>query len=253
MKLKLMTYNIWGGQSYNEYLSGVPEQKCTRDVAPVAAVIKESGAEVVALNEIFNCTAYGNQAEQIANLAGFPYYHFAHALERSDIGGFYGNALLSKYPIVKTEEKIIPAETGVRFAEQRAVLCATLDLGEKYLDVIVSHFGLIQEEKQRAADAVLDFKIGSDNACVFMGDMNSIRESVHAERLKTSFSIANEKDELVTWPAEYTAPERQYFSSPLWNRQIDYIFVSDGISVSKTEAIYSLASDHKALYADVEI
>lgn len=252
MKLKLMTYNIWGGQSYNEYLSGVPEQKCTRDVAPVAAVIKESGAEVVALNEIFNCTAYGNQAEQIANLAGFPYYHFAHALERSDIGGFYGNAILSKFPIVKIEEKVIPAENGVKLAEQRVVLCATLDCNGKKLDVIVSHFGLIEAEKTRAVDAVLEFANVSDNKCVFMGDMNSIRDSIHAERLKKVFHIANE-EEIITWPTEYVPPEKQAFSSPLWNRQIDYIFVSDGISVNKTEPIYSLASDHKALYADVEI
>ncbi len=253
MKLKLMTYNIWGGKCYKEYLGGTPEAECTRDTAPVAQVIKAADVDVVSLNEVFNCTAYGNQTEQIARLAGFPYYHFSSALERSVIGGFYGNAIISKYPIVKIEEKVIAAETGVRLSEQRVVFCATLDCNGKMLDVIISHFGLIQEEKQRAADAVLDFASRSGNKCVFMGDMNSIRESVHAERLKTSFSIANEKDELVTWPAEYTPPERQHFSSPLWNRQIDFIFVSDGISVNKTEAIYSLASDHKPLCADVEI
>ena len=253
MKVKLMTYNIWGGQSYAEYLGGMLAEKCTRDVAPVAAVIKKSGADVVALNEIFNCTAYGNQTKQIARLAGFPYYHFASALERSAVGGFYGNGLLSKYPIVKTEEKVIPAETGVRLAEQRVVLCATLDCNGQMLDVIVSHFGLVEEEKKRASDAVLDFTTGSDNKCVFMGDMNSTRDSLHIGRLQKVFNIANDKEELITWPVKYVPPEKQNFSSPLWNRQIDFIFVSDGISVNKTEAVYSFASDHKALSADVEI
>ena len=253
MKIKLMTYNIWGGQSYEEYLNGTPAENCTRDTAPVAQVIKTADVDVVSLNEVFNCTAYGNQAEQMAHLAGFPYYHFAPALERSVIGGFYGNALLSKYPIVKTEEKIIPAETGVRLAEQRAVLCATLDCAGKMLDVIVSHFGLVEEEKIRAVNAVLDFKNKSRSKCVFMGDMNSIRESVHAERLKKAFRMANENKEFITWPVEYVPPELQTFSTSLWNRQIDYIFVGDGISVNKTETVYSLASDHKPLCADVEI
>lgn len=253
MKIKLMTYNIWGGKSYKEYIGGTPEAECTRDTAPVAQVIKAADVDVVSLNEVFNCTACGNQAEQIAHLAGFSYYHFAPALERSVVGGFYGNAILSKYPIVKIEEKVIPAENGVRLAEQRVVFCATLDCAGKMLDVIVSHFGLVEEEKIRAVNAVLDFKNKSRSKCVFMGDMNSIRESVHAERLKKAFRMANEKEELITWPVEYVPPELQTFSTPLWNRQIDYIFVSDGISVNKTEAIYSLASDHKPLCADVEI
>ncbi len=212
------------------------------------------GADIVALNEVFNCTAYGNQAEQIAHLAGFRHYHFAYALEHSGIGGFYGNAILSKFPIVKIEEKVIPAENGVRLSEQRVVFCATLDCNGKMLDVIISHFGLVEEEKIRAVNAVLDLKNKSRNKCIFMGDMNSTRDSIPIERLREVFRASNDgEEELITWPVEYVPPERQTFSTPLWNRQIDYIFVSDGISVNKTEAIYSLASDHKALCADVEV
>ena len=253
MRLKLMTYNIWGGQIYEEYLNGTPTENCTRDIAVVASVIKAADADIVSINEVYNCTAYGNQIEEIAHLAGFRYYHFAAAHERAVVGGFYGNAILSKYPIVRIEEKVIVAETGVRLAEQRVVFGVTLDCGEKMLDVIISHFGLVEEEKIRAVNAVLDFKNKSRNECVFMGDMNSVSESSHIENVKKAFRMANEKEELITWPVEYMPPERQTFSTPLWNRQIDYIFVSDGISVNKTEAIYSLASDHKPLCADIEI
>lgn len=252
MKLKLMTYNIWGGQSYAENISGKPAELCKRDVAPVAEVIRQTGADIVSLNEIFNCDKYGNQTKKIANLAGFKYYRFAPALARLDLGGYYGNALLSKYPIVSLAEKKIPAETGVRLSEERSVMCATIDLSEKHIDVIVGHFGLVDAEKERATGAVLDFASISDNECVFMGDMNSNRDSDHVKRLQKVFRITNE-EEIITWPTEYVPPEKQTFSSPLWNRQIDYIFVSNGIKVNKTEAVYSLASDHRALCAEVEI
>ena len=254
MRLRVMTYNIWGGQNYEEYLLGVPAEACSRDVSRVATVIKESSADIVSLNEIFNCEAYGNQVEQIARLAGFEYYHFAPALLRTYVGGYYGNAILSKYPIVKMSEKKIPAEEGVRLSEQRGVFCATIDCNGKLIDVIISHFGLVPEEKVRAVDAVLDFKSNSDNKCIFMGDTNSVRESEHIEKLCKAFYITNNATgEITTWPVEYVPPERQTFSSPLWNRQIDFILAGDEISVNKTEAIHSLASDHKALFSDIEI
>lgn len=255
MKLKLMTYNIWGGQSYEEYLSGKPLDECTRDAAPFAEVIKSTGAEIVALNEVFNCERYGNQAEDIAKLAGFEYYHFDSAFVRPNLGGFYGNAILSKYPIIEINKKAIDAEVGVRLAETRSVMCATLDCNGKALDVIVSHFGLIEAEKERAVDAVLGFAKASANKCVFMGDMNSTRDSVHAERLREVFRASNDGgEEIKTWPVEPLPPEiRTYQNYPSFDRQIDYIFVGDGVRVNKTEAVYSLASDHKALCADVEI
>lgn len=252
MKLKLMTYNIWGGKSFEEHLSGIPEAECKRDCAPVAEVIKNTGADIVALNEVFNCEKFGDQAEQIAKHAGYEYYWFDPAFMNPVLSGFYGNALLSKYPITKVNKKKIEAETGVRLAEQRTVLCATLDCNSIALDVIVSHFGLVEAEKVRAVDAVLKFAKGSGHKCIFMGDMNSTRDTVHIERLREVFRASNE-EEIITWPVQPIPSQFYTYNTPLYGRQIDYIFVGEGISVKQTEAVYSLASDHKALCADVEV
>ena len=46
MKLKLMTYNIWGGKSFEEHLNGIPEAECKRDCAPVAEVIKNTSSPI---------------------------------------------------------------------------------------------------------------------------------------------------------------------------------------------------------------
>ena len=254
MRLKIMTYNIWGCQSYEEHLNGRPAEACKRDAAPVAEVIQQSGADVISLNEVFNCEAYGNQAAQIAKLSGFTYHYFAPAFDRPHLKGYYGNAILSKFPIVKVESKVIPAEDGIRLAEPRSVACATLDCDGILLDVIVSHFGLIEAEKARAVDAVLDFAEHSVNKCVFMGDMNSAPDSIHADRLRKVFRASNEgENEIKTWPVEPIPPEFCTFNSPLFDRQIDHIFTTNGISVSKTEAIYSLVSDHMPLCAHIEI
>jgi len=254
MKLKLMTYNIWGGKSFEEHLSGIPEAECNRDCALVAEVIKNTGADIVALNEVFNCEKFGNQAEQIAKLAGYEYFWFDPAFMNPALSGFYGNALLSKYPITSVNKTRIEAETGVRLAEQRTVLCATIDCDGMALDVIVSHFGLVEAEKVRAVDAVLKFAKGSDHKCIFMGDLNSTRDTVHVERLREVLRASNDGDEeIMTWPVEPIPPQFYTYNTPLYGRQIDYIFVGEGIRAMKTEAVYSLASDHKALCADVEI
>lgn len=253
MKLKLMTYNIWGGQSYEEHLHGIPAEACKRDIAPVAEVIKHAGADIVALNEVFDCTAYGKQAPQLAELAGFGYCYFAPAFERSALGGYYGNAILSKYPIVGIGSKVIPAEEGVRLAEPRSVLRAVVDCAGKKLVVIVGHFGLVEAEKARAVDAVLDYAEHAHYPCVFMGDMNSTCDSVHTRRLLERFRLSNGKEEIKTWPVAPIPPQFCTFHSPLFDRQIDYIFVSEGIKVRNTEAIYVLASDHMPLCADIDI
>lgn len=253
MKLRLMTYNIWGGKSFEEHLNGVPEGDCRRDCAPVAEVIKKTGADIVALNEVFNCEKFGNQAEQIAKLVGYEYFWFDPAFMNPAISGFYGNALLSKYPITKVNQKKIEAETGVRLAEPRSVLYTTLDCNGKTLDVIVSHFGLVEAEKARAVDAVLEFAKESGDQCIFMGDMNSTRETIYIQRLREVFRASNDNEEIMTWPVEPIPAQFYTYNTPLYGRQIDYIFVSDGIKSIKTEAVYSLASDHKALCAEVEI
>lgn len=254
MKLRLMTYNIWGGKSFEEHLNGVPEGDCRRDCAPVAEVIKKTGADIVALNEVFNCEKFGNQAEQIAKLVGYEYFWFDPAFMNPALSGFYGNALLSKYPVTKVNQKKIEAETGVRLAESRSVLCATLDCNGEALEVIVSHFGLVEAEKERAVDAVLEFAKDSAHKCVFMGDMNSTRETIHIQRLREVFRASNDnEEEIMTWPVEPIPPQFYTYNTPLYGRQIDFIFLGEGISVKQTEAVYSLASDHKGLWADVEI
>lgn len=252
MKLKLMTYNISGGQIYETHLQGKPFQDCPRDISHVAEVIKQANADVVGMNEVFHCEAFGDQTAQIAKLAGYTHYFFAPAFYNPALKGHYGNAILSKYPIVQTEIMPIAAETGIRLAEPRVVLQATLNCNGKLLSVLISHFGLIEAEKARAVDAVLAFAKDSGNQCVFMGDLNCTRDSVHTNRLRKVFRASNDgQAELKTWPVEPSPPELCTFHSPLSGRQIDFIFVTDGICVNKTETVYSLASDHKPLYSDI--
>ncbi len=253
MKLKIATYNIWGGKNYADHIAGKPLGEIPRDANVAAQTVTLLGADIVSFNEICCKTEAQNQVQVIADACGYPYYRFARAIETPKYGA-YGNAIVSKYPIIDFKTALIPAEAGIPRAEQRCVFCATVDLGEKCLDVIGTHFGLLDGEKERAIDALFDFVAGSKNECVFMGDLNISMDTPYFARISEKLRLANEgRDELATWPVEMS-PERDYtHDSPHLNRQIDHIFVSDGIQVGEVNTLYSVASDHLPIYAEIEI
>ncbi len=102
-KLTIMSYNIkcaWYGKTIDQ----------------VVKQLKEIDADIIGLQEV-DCNTTrstgGNQIETIAGKAGYPYYYFAPVIQ---LGGdktqhadpnlktsAYGHAILSKYPIKKSE------------------------------------------------------------------------------------------------------------------------------------------------------
>ena len=143
------------------------------DFEAVAGAITDFGADVVGLNEMRGAgehPSYTAQTEKLAALTGMNYY-FAKAIDVPK-GGPYGNALLSKYPIVSAETIPVPdpaPEGRVKggYYETRCLLKAKLENG---LTVLVIHFGLNPDEQRNAADTVLQNI--EDEKCVLMGDFN---------------------------------------------------------------------------------
>ena len=93
--------------------------------------ITRSGADIIGLNEIRGAGSdpeYQAQAKILAEKLGFHFY-FAKAI---DVGtkGPYGNALLSRYPIVKAETILIPDPSPRKYTgpyETRCLLKAQVD------------------------------------------------------------------------------------------------------------------------------
>ena len=178
MRLKVMTYNICSGLTlFRE-----------RDISKSAGVIQECKPDLVALNEVRMGTediGGAIQADQLSKLLGMNYV-FGKSI--NILGGAYGNALLSRYPILSSEvihiPDIPPKERDTWF-EHRSVLRAIIDVDGIWICVLVSHFGLSTGEQVLAVETVRQIASIQEHPVIFMGDLNAIPENTVLQPLYT--------------------------------------------------------------------
>ncbi|HHV96635.1 MAG TPA: hypothetical protein GXX37_09230 [Clostridiaceae bacterium] len=238
MKLKIMTYNVCSGRNFNN--------NKVINICDAGEVIRKYSPDVVGLNEVRGLgnveKFFTDQAKTLGEMLGY-YYYFAKAIDFED--GPYGNALLSRFPILHAETHLIedpPVKHEDAYYETRCVLKALLDVKEG-LNVYVSHYGLANSEKVNALRKTIELIKCDKKPIVFMGDLNMEPSD---ERLVPIYEILNDtaaisKDELLTFPSH--APDRK----------IDYIFVSKNIKILSAEAPAETTSDHRPYIAEIEL
>src|SRR5690606_20895226 len=109
--LRIMTYNI--------HHANPPSEGDSIDIDAIAEVIRKANPDLVALQEVDVYTERSgknlHQARALAQRLDMHYY-FARALDYQN--GFYGNAVLSKFPILDSMRIELPPMEGVQ-AENR--------------------------------------------------------------------------------------------------------------------------------------
>ena len=255
MQVKVMSYNIQSGRNYGEVL--------TRGFDWQIEVIKNFAPDIVGLQEVGKHPSAGFP---LYPMEGYPTEYFAKELgmysyfaKAISVEGKYpyGNAILSKYPIKSAKTVMIPdpikrEENG--YYETRSVLVAELDvLGG--ITVIVSHFGLMDEERLNAVQTVLEIVKGVKTPILFMGDLNMKPDD---KILQPIFEVLKDtaKGMLtpVTWPSDVDSRTGKGRKAPQEEvRKIDYIFASEHFGVQKVETLQTKASDHLPYVVDFEI
>ena len=160
----------------------------------LAAVIKESGADVVGLQEVdMHTSRVGGRdtLEGLKTATGFEYALFIPAMEFA--GGLYGTAILSRLPL---ECRVIQALDSGAY-EPRAFGCVTVSLGDgKDLWMLNTHLSYESDEQRRLQMAQLaDFMgraIPSDAAVVLTGDFNTENFSSFAPILAQGYALIND-------------------------------------------------------------
>ncbi|MBR6740671.1 MAG: endonuclease/exonuclease/phosphatase family protein [Clostridia bacterium] len=211
------------------------------DFEIMAKTIVDLGADVVGLNEIYGggtAPEFAGQTERLSELTGLKYYFFAPAI--SNRNGNYGNALISRIPIVSAENIPIPDPEDPVGAhhETRCVIKAGLENG---LCVMVSHFGLNPDEQKNAASRVVKSLEGE--RCVFMGDLNVTPDDPVLTPIR----------ERMFDTAELFDGERLSFPSDKPRIKIDYIFTSPDIKAVRADIPAVVASDHRPYVAEIEL
>lgn len=236
MKLKIATYNIAAGLS-----SGYFKKK---NYYKAADVIKSIDADIITLNEVGKPLPkfIKAHADFIADYCGYKYFIFAKA---TTYGAFpYGNAVLSKYPIEHSEvyplKKFVQLLPGIY--EPRCILSVKIS-GEKPVRIICTHLGLFPDEQKMGLLKVSQIVNISDIPTVFMGDLNISKNKKMFTPIKSILKDACEMHgvTLKTYPS--VKPRKR----------LDYIFVTDDISVRDIHVVTEIASDHLPLVAEISI
>jgi endonuclease/exonuclease/phosphatase family metal-dependent hydrolase len=209
------------------------------DLSRTADVISKLHPDFVGLQEVDErCNRSGN-VDQAQWLGEHLDMHAAFAPFMDYDGGRYGMAILSRYPIEKTE-----AVELARGREPRVALAAhvTLPDGNK-LTLVNVHFDYIRDDTVRFEQAtkVREFIQSLPNPAILLGDFNDTPESRTVKLFQDGFVEADK-------PADdpYT------FSADKPDREIDFLFASPESqwTVKTVEVIDEpLASDHRPVIA----
>lgn len=233
----VMTYNIYGARS-----GGVPDA----DLKAIAKTITDSKADLVALNEVDAFTTRNGKdrhlARDLAALTGMNWY-FTKAMDF--YGGEYGDAVLSKFPILESKRYSLPVADGVG-GELRSVAMIKVKKDDKEFYFASTHLDHLQIEDNRILQANQLKQIVTDlnKPLILAGDFNARPETQTMTIVKGFMTLGCRQQCPFTFPSN--APDRT----------IDYIMYSpvDKFAINSYNAIpYLTASDHAPVVATIEI
>lgn len=238
MKLRVMTYNIQHG---NVHLGeGI-------DLSRTCDVIRTADSDIIGLNEVRGRGLHDDYTAQVETMASLLGYHCYFG--RSIYVGRtepYGNAVLSKYPIVeasvvKIPDPIFPSGRIESRSICRAVVEILKDGEVRRLAVLSSHFGLSKEEQEHAVSTALSVCQSESLPFVLMGDFNVTPDN---PVLSPLYKNLNDTDSLLSGGKTFPSHKPE--------NKIDYIFTSENIKINSAEIINAVASDHLPVTADIE-
>lgn len=226
-KIKVATYNIRHGKGTDGRLS----------LGRVARTLEKINAHIVGLQEVDRFlprSLFRNQAGWLARRLGMR-YAFAPNLHFTCLAG-YGNAVLSKIPIVKTGNTPLPGQL-----ERRGLQYCLLSLSaRKVIYFFNTHLGLSTSDRNRQARAIATTLPG-DRPVILAGDFNAGPEAPELKPITKQLRRCGVEIPLPTYPAR--RPQHA----------IDHIFISPPYQVVETYVYSSQASDHLPLVCVVNV
>lgn len=235
--LKVLCYNI--------HHANPPSKPDFIDLPAIARVIRESGADLVALQEVDVHTLRSgkdvHQARELAKLTGM-YSFFVKTIDHG--GGDYGIAILSKFPILDSASYKLPMKEGAG-GEPRGVAEITVKLpGGKKILFASTHLDLKAANKVlHSAELNRIFK-NRRFPVILAGDFNSTPDSEVIKELDGQFTR--------------TCTEHCGFTIPEVNptRTIDYIMFNKTAKIevlSHKVIAEPYASDHLPVLAELRL
>lgn len=240
MRLRVLSYNI------HKCIGGVDRRYMP---SRVVDVIRKLDVDVLMLQEVDAGVRRSNgdvQAEVLGEELALPHRTwFANVDVRG--GGQYGNAILSRYPIIESTN----IDLTLRFKKRRSALHSVLRIRHDDIDrtvhVFNMHLGLARYERRIQLEKFLDSHpfahLHHDTPIIVGGDLNDVYGGL---------------GELLA-PSGFRGIERRPKTFPAWGpvRALDAIFVRgdvDFLHLTRCDSeLARRASDHRPLVAEIQL
>ena len=235
--IRVMSYNIHVGIGMDKKL----------DLARIAAVIKRERADIVGLQEVDRGVERTGRVDQIAELARLTGMDYAFAPNLRYQGGWYGVAILSRFPITSFEHR---RYRNLREAERRGFICAEISIGNDRLRFITTHLAYqFADGRLFEAGQLLDALAHVTGPLILTGDLNEGPDGetyrLVKSRLTDDWMSSGANSAGSTFPADRPA------------KRIDYIFYSGLVGrplrARRAWVSETLASDHRPLVVEFEL
>lgn len=239
LRLRVATYNIHKCRGLDGRVR--PER--------IAQVLEEVDADIVALQEVVGRDGKGRKHDQVRYFADQLGYHGELGETRRHKGAPYGNLLLSRLPVLSTENHDI----STRGREHRGCLRADVKLEKgRLLHVFNLHLGTSFFERRRQARKLFDTRILNDQALsgsrIVLGDFNEWTRGLASRLFSSHFQSPDVREHLGrtrTYPGVVPVMhlDHIYFDRAL---KLDRLILHR----SRTALV---ASDHLPLVADFTV
>ncbi|MBI5083630.1 MAG: endonuclease/exonuclease/phosphatase family protein [Acidobacteria bacterium] len=229
-QVRVLTYNIHHGEGTDARI----------DLERIAAVIRSADPDVVAIQEVDvrNTRSGGvDQALEISKLAGM---HVLFGKTINYRGGFYGNAVLSRWPMNGFVNHEMPFTPG---REKRGIIESVPHAEFHFL---ATHLDTGETDRLLAAGRLHEIVVERPDGwpMIIAGDLNAAPGSATMRSLLQDWTSAAMEEPLLTFPAGTPA------------RQIDFVLFRPANRWRVIEARVleeSIASDHRPLLAVPEL
>ena len=228
-KVTVMSYNIHHGADKNEK-DRVPE---------MAAFIKESGADIIGLQEVDSVCHRSKGIDQMKLLSELTGMYYAFVRHFAYQGGAYGMGILSKYPIENIENIRMPLLNSK--TPSTAMIKADIKISNrKKITFASAHFALDEASRMAQAKVAVAHLTGAGSPVVFTGDLNATPPMSEIAYLRNYFIDADGQN-------------KNTFPAPDAVKKIDYLFVGKNHlkKVKKHWVPVNALSDHLAAVATI--
>lgn len=238
-RITVVSYNIHHGEGIDGRL----------DLERIATVIRETGADLVSLQEVDQSVSRSENVDQPQAFAKLLEMHVAFGGNIDLQGGKYGNAVLSRFPIVAHKNHLLPNTGG---GEQRGILEVDVELPQGgQLKFLATHLDHRSDPAQRLDSAKFinqAFAIETKVPVCLTGDLNAVPDSSVLGVFRKHWTLPDSQNGL-------TIP----VGTP--KQKIDYILVGSampdsGIHLREVESRVldeAVASDHRAILSVLEV